>query len=197
MRRKGLTFRRSRPPTAAAELRALEITGNIMSVSSGYVRCHGCSFEGVMQHRPITLEYRLPSGETVTGYRRFAWCATCKNITEAEDLIESNSIHAEIKAIEQRNRGIAKRLFGFSREDSAEIKSLQAKLRLAQARHSPPRCLRCGESEVKPLEFNSNGTSKFIHSCGQRLFLVPENPDVPRFMYRPEVIRLDADGRRI
>ena len=44
-----------------------------------------------MQHRPITLEYRLPSGETVEGYRRFAWCATCCKITEAEDAIESES----------------------------------------------------------------------------------------------------------
>lgn len=168
-----------------------------MSMSNGYVRCHGCAFEGVMQRRPITLEYTLPSGETVAGYRRFAWCAKCNNITEAEDVIESGSIQAAIKAIEQRNRGITKRLFGFSREDSAELKSLQAKLRLAEARHSPPRCLRCGEAEVTPLKFDSNGTSNITHSCGRQLFLVSEDPDAPRFMFRPEVIQLDADGRRI
>ena len=178
-----LTIRRSRPPTAAAELRALELTGNLMSIPSSYVRCHGCSFEGLMQHRPITLEYRLPSGETVEGYRRFAWCATCCKITEAEDAIESESIQAAIKVIEQRNRGIAKRLFGFSKEDVAELNSLQAKLRLAQARHSPPRCLRCGETVVTPLKFDANGTSNITHSCGLRLFLAPEDPDAPRLFF--------------
>lgn len=168
-----------------------------MSMPNGYVRCHGCTFEGIKRHRPITLEYRLPSGETVEGYRCFAWCSTCNNITEAEEVIESGSIQAEIKRIEQRNRGIAKRLFGFSREDLAELKYLQAKLRLAQARHSPARCLRCGEFAVTPLKFDSNGTSNITHSCGRPLFLVPDEPDAPRFMFRPEVIRLDADGRRI
>ncbi len=167
-----------------------------MSMPSGYVRCHGCSFEGVMQRRPVTLEYTLPSGEVVEGYRRFGWCTTCGNITDAEDAIEAAPILNEIAAIEQRNRGFAKRLFGRSAEDAAELKALQAKLRLAQARRSPPRCLRCGEPTVLPLHFDSSGTANVTHSCGRRLFLVPEDSDAPRFMYRPEVIHLDAEGRR-
>ena len=168
-----------------------------MSMPGGYVRCHGCSFEGLMQHRPVTLEYRLPSGETIKGYRRFAWCTTCLNVTEAEEAIDAVPIRSQITAIQQRNRGIAKRLFGPSEQDSAELKSLNAKLRLAQVRRSPPRCLRCEEPTVMPLQFDSNSTSNVTHSCGRRLFLVPEDPDAPRFMFRPEVIRLDAEGLRL
>lgn len=168
-----------------------------MSMPSGYVRCHGCNFEVVMQRRPITLEYLLPTGDTVEGYRRFAWCTTCCNITESEEPIEAAPIRSQIEAIKNRNRGIAKRLFGPSAQDASELKVLQAKLRLAQIRRSPPRCLRCGEAAVTPLEFESNGTSNVTHSCGRRLFLVPEDPDAPRFMFRPEVIQLDVEGRKI
>lgn len=166
-----------------------------MSIPNGIVRCHGCSFEGVMQHRPIKLEYTLPSGEKVQGYRRFAWCSTCSCITNAETPIDAGLIRSEIAGIEQRNSSIFKRIFGPKEQDAAELKTLHAQLRLAQARRSPPRCLQCGESTVVPLEFDSNGISNITHSCGRRLFLVPEDPDAPRFMYRPQVIRLDADGR--
>lgn len=56
-----------------------------------------------MQHRPITLEYRLPSGETVEGYMGLCLVRHMRKITEAEDAIESESIQAAIKVIEQRN----------------------------------------------------------------------------------------------
>jgi hypothetical protein len=166
-----------------------------MSMPNGYVRCHGCTFEGVMQRRPVTLEYVLPSGELVEGYRTFAWCSTCCNITDAEEAMDETSIRNEIAAIELRNRGLAKRIFGRSANDVAELNALRAKLRLAVARRSPPRCLRCGQPTVLSLEFDSSGTSNVTHSCGRRLFLVPEDPDATRFMFRPQVIRLDTEGR--
>lgn len=168
-----------------------------MSIPNGIVRCHGCSFEGVMQLRPIKLEYMLPSGETVHRYRRFAWCSKCCCITNAETPIDAGLIRSKIADIEQRNSSIFKRILGPTEQDAAELKALHAQLRLAQARRSPPRCLQCGEPTVVPLEFDSNGTSNITHSCGRRLFLVPEDPDAPRFMYRPEVIRLDIEGRRL
>ena len=65
-------------------------------MSSGYVGCHGCDFEGVMQRRPITLEYVLPSGATVQGFRLFAWCSSCENVTEAEEVFDAALIQTEI-----------------------------------------------------------------------------------------------------
>lgn len=168
-----------------------------MSMPSTNLRCHGCSFEGVMHHRPVRLEYTLPSGETVTGYRQIAWCSTCCNITEAEAFRNVESIYREIAEIEQRNRGIVKRLFGPSQDDATDLRLLQGQLRLAEARLSPPRCLLCEAPTVTPLHFNSSGTSEFRHSCGQRLFLVPQDSNAPRFSFRSQVIRLDAEGRKL
>ena len=76
-----------------------------MSMSSGYVRCHGCDFEGVMQRRPITLEYVLPSGAVVQGYRAFAWCFSCENVTDAEEAIDAASIHTEMDFLNQQKVG--------------------------------------------------------------------------------------------
>lgn len=168
-----------------------------MSMSSCYVRCHGCDFEGVMQRRPITLEYVLPSGAVVQGYRVFAWCSSCENVTDAEQAFDAASIQTEIDSLNQQKVGFLSRLFGGGKAEDANLKRLHEKLQLAQLRKSEPRCLSCGKPTVVYLTFDESRTSSIVHTCGRRLFLVPEDPDAPRFMYRPEVIRLDPEGREI
>ncbi|ADE17038.1 hypothetical protein Nhal_4032 (plasmid) [Nitrosococcus halophilus Nc 4] len=168
-----------------------------MSMPSGYVRCHGCDFEGVMQRRPITLEYVLPGGAVVQGYRVFSWCSSCENVTEAEEAFDTDSIQAEIDSLRQQQVGFIGRLFGGGKAEDVEIKRLRGRLQLAQLRQSGPRCLRCGETTVVPLAFDESGTSSIVHTCGRRLFMVPEDPDAPRFMFRPEAIRLDPEGWKI
>lgn len=166
-------------------------------MSSGYVRCHGCDFEGVMQRRPITLEYVLPSGATVQGFRLFAWCSSCENVTEAEEVFDAALIQTEIDSFNRQKVGFFGRLLGGGKAEDVELKALQGRLQLAQVRHSKPRCLRCGKPTVAPLTFDERGTSNIVHTCGHQLFVVPEDPDAPRFMFRPEVIRLDPEGRKI
>jgi hypothetical protein len=166
-------------------------------MSSGYVRCHGCDFEGVMQRRPITLEYVLPSGAVVQGYRVFAWCSSCENVTDAEGAFDATSIQTEIDSLNQQKVGFLGRLFGGGKAEDAELKLLHEKLQLARLRQSEPRCLRCGEPTIVQLTFDESGTSSVVHTCGRRLFAVPEDSDAPRFMYKPEVIRLNPDGRKI
>ena len=168
-----------------------------MSMPTGYVRCHGCDFEGIMQRRPVTLEYVLPSGAIVQGYRVFAWCSSCENVTEAEEAFDAGSIQTEIDALNRQRVGFFGRLFGGGKAEDFELKCLNEKLQLAQLRRSQPRCLRCGEPTVVPLTFDESGTSSVVHRCGRRLFVVPDDPDAPRFMFRPEVIRLDLEGRKI
>jgi hypothetical protein len=168
-----------------------------MSISSGYVRCHGCDYEGIMQRRPITLEYVLPSGAVVQGYRVFVWCSSCENVTEAEDAFDAALIQTEIDSRRRHQVGVFGRLFGGGKVEDVELKHLQDRLQLAQLRRSGSRCLRCGESTVVPLTFDESGTSNIVHTCGRRLFAVPEDPDAPRFMFRPEVIRLDPEGRKV
>lgn len=167
-----------------------------MSMPSGYVRCHGCDFEGVMQRRPITLEYALPSGAVVQGYRVFVWCSSCNNVTEAEESFDADAIQAEIDSCKRQQVGFFGRLFGNGQAEDVELKRLQGRLKLAQLRQSGARCLKCGGTTIIPLAFDDSGTSNVVHTCGHRLFLVPEDPDAPRFMFRPEVIRLDPEGRK-
>ena len=162
-----------------------------------YVNCHGCNFEGIMQPRPITLEYVLPSGAIVQGFRLFAWCSSCGDVTEAEEAFDSALIQTEIDSLSRQKVGILSRLLGGGKAEDIELKRLQASLQLAQLRKSKPRCLRCGLPTAMPLTFDESGTSNVVHTCGRRLFLVPEDPDDLRFMYMPEVIRLDLEGRKI
>jgi len=84
------------------------------------------------------------------------------------------------------------RLCGGSKIEDAE---LTWRLRLAYIRQ--PRCLRCGEASVEPLNFDENRTSSIIHTCGSHLFMVPEDPDAPRFIFKPKVIRIDPERRRV
>lgn len=175
-----------------------------MSMSAGYVRCHGCDFEGIVQPRPVTLEYHLPSGQTVEGYRRFAWCWTCENIVGAEEPLDPAAIQAEIDGVKPKSTSIGglfvravDRALGGGKQERIELERLNAKLGLAKLRKSPPRCLTCGEPTVELLEFDRNGTSTLVHTCGRRLFSVPDDPDAPRFHYGNEVISLDHEGRRI
>lgn len=168
-----------------------------MSMSIRYVRCYGCDFEGCMQRRPISLEYVLSSGAVVQGYRVFAWCSSCEDITEAEAIFDAASIQAEIDSLNRQKIGFFGRIFGGGKAEDLELKRLKEKLQLAQHRQSKPRCLKCGEPTAVSLTFDKSGTSNVIHTCGHRLFMVPEDPDTPRFMFRPEVIRLDSEGRKI
>lgn len=168
-----------------------------MSMQSGYVRCHGCDFEGVMQRRPIILEYTLPSGAVVQGYRVFAWCTSCEKVTDAEEPLSALAVQAEINALTRQQSGFLGRLLGGGKVDEVELRQLREKLQLAQLRKTGPRCLKCGKPTIIPLEFGENGTSNVVHTCGRRLFAVPDDPDAPRFSYRPEVIHLDSEGRKI
>lgn len=175
-----------------------------MSVPARYVRCHGCDFQGVIQPRPLTLEYHLPSGETVDGHRRFAWCWTCENITQSEDLLDPAAIEGEIDALKPKSSSIGglfvrvvDRALGGGKQERLELERLTAKLKLAKLRTAPARCLACGEPTVESLDFDRNGKSNLVHSCGARLFAVPEESDAPRFHFGHEVVALDHEGRRI
>lgn len=93
--------------------------------------------------------------------------------------------------------GFLSRIFGGGNAEDDEFNLLNRKLQLASLRQSKPRCLTCGNSTTDKLSFDQDGASNVLHTCGSRLCQVPENFDAPRFMYRPELIRLDSEGRRI
>ena len=124
-----------------------------MSLPGSRIRCHGCKFEGVMQHRSVTLRYALPDGQTVDAGRTFGWCNKCDGIRDTESSLNSEVIRQEINAQESRQNAIAgffrnaiDRAFGGKpSDDQSQLRELSKLLRLAELRRSPPRCLVCGE----------------------------------------------------
>lgn len=91
-----------RLPPSVGKRNGQGFVGTLMSMPADHVRCHGCDFRSLMQARPITLQHHLPSGQVVEGYRRFAWCPACDNITEAEEEMNAASIQSEIDALNSR-----------------------------------------------------------------------------------------------
>lgn len=169
-----------------------------MSLPNAEVRCQGCDYQGYIVRRPITLEYVLPDGEVVQSYRDIAWSSSCEGITNAEQAIDIESIRARLHSLPPKRVGFLARLLGIGGDpDADERRRLEAKLRLAQLRRSPPRCLHCGRTTVVPLRFDHNGISDTVHTCGSHFFVLPQDSDAPRFMYRPEVILLTPDGERL
>lgn len=173
-----------------------------MSMSDHNVNCTGCDYGGVIEESPVRLDYVLPDGEIVHGYRAFAWCYTCDDIADAEELLDTGSIQEQIRGLEmqwQSSRTFLAKLFNRTAGYPEELRQLQSKLRLAKLRRSGPRCLQCGETTVVSLRFNADGLSNVVHRCGGRIFKVnvPDDPYAPTYCYGLRVIRLEPDGGKI
>ena len=168
-------------------------------MSSIYVRCSGCDFSGIIQRRPINLEYVLPSGSLVAGYRVNAWCTSCENITDAEVVFDAIQIQAEIDSLRRQQGGLFRRFLDPEKTKAldSQLQRLSEKLQLSKIRQSRPRCLRCQEITISPVNFDENGISSVVHECGRKLYKVSDDPNAPRFMYKPVTIRLDPEGRRL
>ncbi len=177
-----------------------------MSLPNSHVRCHGCDFHAVIERRPLTLRYVLPNGETVDGGRLSGWCSTCDGIRDVEAPLDADALGRQLDALSKSSRSPWQRIAKLMTRDGdagqtasqAEQQRISGLLRLAEVRTSPPRCLTCGSTAVTFIRFNDpEASSTFVHSCGGRLYRVPPDPDGPRISYRPEVIRLDANGLRL
>jgi hypothetical protein len=176
-----------------------------MSLPIGCVRCHGCEFEGWLQRRSITLRYQLSDATSVDSHRVSGWCEYCAGIRDIEAPLDAEAIRAEIELHQPQRvclyglikNSMARFLGGAMDVNRADLTRLRHLLRIAQIRNSPPRCLTCGDASTTQLKFDASGTStNYVHTCGSHLYKVPENPDAPRFLFRPEVILLDAEGHR-
>ncbi len=168
-----------------------------MSVPNLYVRCHGCNFVGIIELSSTTLEYILPGGSIVKGYCVDAWCTSCEDVTVAEEAFNSSLIQTEIDTLNRQKVDTLAHTLRNGKIDEDELQLLRDRLQLAKLRSSEPNCLRCGNPTVVPLDFDVNRTSSIVHTCGSRLFLVPENPDALQIFWNSEVIRLDPEGRKI
>jgi hypothetical protein len=176
-----------------------------MSIRSGQIRCHGCCYEGELQRRSVTLHYSLPDGTSAVGFRAFVWCRRCNSLRDAEQPIDAPALRAGIGALNPKRslgaffKGAVDRALGGTAEDTqAERQRLTALLMVAELRNSLPRCLTCGGTSINPVSFDEQGNSPaFTHDCGGHLYILPPDPDAPRFFYKPEIIPLDVEGNRL
>ena len=176
-----------------------------MSLPIGCVRCHGCEFEGWLQRRSVTLRYQLSDANYVDSHRVSGWCDHCQGIRDIEAPLDAAAIRAEIERHQPQRVGlgglfkkaISRVLGGATDNTGAVLTRLRQLLQIAEIRKSPPRCLTCGKASTTQLNFDASGTSSnYAHTCGSHLYLVSENPDAPRFSFRPEIIFLDSEGNR-
>ena len=177
-----------------------------MSVAPSQITCTGCDFQGSLRYRPMLLVYRLPDGSELEAGRTFGWCECCNDIRDIEALMDSQQIRAELEAARKQARSpsrfilsvVDRVLGGGTDELKKEIENLEKRLRLAELRHSGPRCLTCGNDDTKPLSFDDNRLSlNLTHECGGRFRREEDDPDAVRFSYRLETIFLDEEGRQI
>jgi hypothetical protein len=154
----------------------------------------------------MLLVYRLPDGSELEAGRTFGWCECCNDIRDIEALMDSQQIRAELEAARKQARSpsrfilsvVDRVLGGGTDELKKEIENLEKRLRLAELRHSGPRCLTCGNDDTKPLSFDDNRLSlNLTHECGGRFRREEDDPDAVRFSYRLETIFLDEEGRQI
>lgn len=162
------------------------------------ITCTGCDYVSMIRPRRITLNYYLPEGGVVKGYRRVAWCNSCSDITDAEALFDVAEIKAELGRIEAERPNFFVRLVDRalgggdrSREERAEY---EAQLQFLKLRKSGPRCLECCGTQIQPLNVEESGT---LHTCGGRLIVEDADQDTPRMTYRPEVVSMDVEGNRL
>lgn len=175
-----------------------------MSIPSNRVTCTGCSFEATRQYRPISLLYRLREGVEAKAGRSFGWCHECGTIRDVESALDATAIEDSLRELRSSRtplrklwRTIARRLGAADSSDEGEERNLEHLLLIAGERKSEPRCLVCGSEATKEVHFNQSGLSDFAHECGGYLRMEPPDPNAPRFFFRPALVELDGEGRRL
>jgi hypothetical protein len=170
-----------------------------------HVRCHGCDYRGVLARRAISIEYHLEDDSILQTARSIGWCDLCNAVCDIEPEFDVEALQSQLDRLVSERRRIGAhvqiamdRFLGRTSDLEGRFSEVRRHLALARERRSPPRCLACESSSVAEIRFDEQGTSSdFVHTCGSHLYLVPEDPDAPRFFYRPEVVALDSDGRRL
>ena len=108
--------------------------------------CSGCDFRQVLNPLGNT-GYWSDEKEYITLWLSLAWCQKCQEVTRAELLRSPEEIRVEHDATRTRR----------TRRD------LERYLGLLERRRSPPRCLRCGSTEII---YASSDRSVVHPSCG-------------------------------
>jgi hypothetical protein len=197
-----------------------------MSIDTTRIHCTGCDFEYFETYKPISLKCRTEQG-VVSYYRTTGWCYQCNRITDVEELPsieEIRKIYAKFYRVPRTEGSWLKRVIRyFDRSYQSKLRDLAAKIAWREARSAPSRCLICGTTDIKTLNFinpNHQGANNdmddwdliptlkyeesprdrravaqdFRHTCGGELVHDPDDKPGSRYFWSERVIWLDIDG---
>lgn len=166
-----------------------------MSLPLEQVRCSGCSYEGFIVRRGVTLQYLMPDGRVVKGFRQYVWCSDCDSVQEAESLFNLSEIEADLAKIRAQSGSlwhVLKRMVGMTHTGvEFERDELLVKRDFLKLRQSAPRCLNCAGVRLTAL------SDEPIHRCGARIYLLAAEEVGLRMSYAHSVVALDIEGRRL
>ena len=163
-----------------------------MSVADTEIWCESCGFKSgsgrVWGYFIYIYRYGSPDCHETHANRVAGWCQHCANIESIEDLTASVRLAEErdkkVTDLERISRSLLFRLFGVGKsrlnEIRAEIIRDEDELRLLavlfEKRTAPPRCLRCGSIEVRPIHLPNPRDGEVLEmsirhpECGGKLF---------------------------
>ena len=165
-----------------------------MSMPVQEVCCTRCAYQGFIVRRSVTLHYAMPDGRVLKGDREYVWCNDCDSVQQAERLFQDAEVEAELRKLQALGSRLVYELtsaLGLRTVANQRRDELLAQREFLRQRQSAPRCLRCAGVALVAL------SDQPLHSCGGRVQLLPIGEDALRLNYRPEVIELDMEGRRL
>ena len=138
-----------------------------MSVADTEIWCESCGFRSgsgrIWGFFIYIYRYGSPDSHETYVNRVAGWCQRCANIEAIEDLTASvrlaEDLGRKIANLQRISRSLLYRLFGFGESHLNEIragihrdeKELRLLAVLFHRRTAPPRCLKCGSVEVRPI----------------------------------------------
>lgn len=161
-----------------------------MSVTDSTIWCDTCDFQSGSGRVFGIFIYRLPDGRDIDLFRISGWCHHCMNIEAIEDLGAQHLQNQKAYYLQQISNETTKlgksilfKLFGCGRRDLLQWQTMLVILEEQQLlyksalirRTSPPKCLRCGGTNITPVKLPSPKAGeelelKFKHpGCGGKL----------------------------
>jgi len=170
---------------------------------ASHLECDRCATQVTHLGQPAV--YGLEGVEFVckplTVHTHAVWCTPCATLCDAEHLMGAEYYRRQLAELEANGLTPSDRelVAATKRDETAYLTSLTAAWRIARCmaeqRESPPRCLSCGSTDIRPIaeyDYDSRDISPFRHpECGGTFHSI--ECSYPQF----NLLWLDSEGRQL
>lgn len=160
-----------------------------MSAALARLTCTHCTFEQGLVDTQVKLRYEIGRTHYFDHLSTSAWCLACERIQDVEDIPTSDAFSAEIikekeivggSRFERLKDRIGLTISRKRHWANVRLHSLNLQLEWRLRRQSPPRCLSCGSTDIRFIDWSAiavagdlgparHVSQKFEHSCGGKL----------------------------